>query len=215
MSIAGTAVSLSVLGRGLLIGLSVAAPVGPIGVLCIRRTLSQGWAVGLLTGLGAATADALYSTIAAFGLTAVSGGLLHQQGAVRLIGGLFLCYLGAGTIRTLPAAQATRAETRGQAGAYLSAVALTLANPSTILTFAGIFAGLGSVTGVGGEGTSAGRAASLVLGVLLGSAAWWLVLSTAVALVRARVTPRALAWVNRVSGAILVGFGLAALISLL
>ncbi len=188
--------------RGLAIGLSIAAPVGPIGVLCIRRTLAQGRAAGLASGLGAATADAVYGSIAAFGLTWASDLLLRQQAWLRLAGGAFLCYLGLRTLLARPAEPAVPAEQRrdgpqngpaalkGRAllGAYLSTFLLTLTNPITILSFAAIFAGLGLA--------SAGRdylsAATLVLGVFLGSAAWWLLLSAGVGALRERIGGAAL-----------------------
>ena len=129
--------------RGVLLGFAIAAPVGPIGVLCIRRTLAFGRITGLVTGLGAATADMCYGAVAAFGLAAVSSLLISQQHWIRLIGGAFLCYLGVTTILARPAAAAASARSGGLAAAYASTLALTLTNPLTILSFAAIFAGLG------------------------------------------------------------------------
>jgi LysE type translocator len=123
--------------RGLVIGFSIAAPVGPIGVLCIRRTLADGRAAGFFSGLGAATADALYGAVAAFGLTAISSVLIGQATWLRLGGGLFLCYLGIKTFLARPAAEATPARATGLIGAYVSTLLLTLANPTTILSFVG------------------------------------------------------------------------------
>jgi threonine/homoserine/homoserine lactone efflux protein len=196
--------------RGLLIGLSIAAPVGPIGVLCIRRTLAEGRAAGLVSGLGAATADALYGFIAAFGLTFVSGFLIRQRLWLHLVGGLFLCYLGVKTMLAKPAgpAQPTPAGGRGLLAAYTSTLFLTLTNPITILFFAGIFAGLGAA-----EGGSYASAAIMVAGVFIGSALWWLTLSGLVSLFRNRFNARAMRWVNRLSGLMILGFGLAALFS--
>lgn len=196
-----------VLIRGLLIGFSIAAPVGPIGVLCIRRTLANGWASGLLSGLGAASADAVYGCVAGFGLTFVSGFLLGQQQWLRLLGGLFLCYLGVRTLLRQPASRPAEASGSGLLGAYLSTFVLTLTNPITILSFVAIFAGLG----VAGMGQDYGAAAILVLGVFCGSASWWLLLSGGVGLLRARVHARTMLWINRLSGLIILGFGLAAL----
>ncbi|MEK8036689.1 MAG: LysE family transporter, partial [candidate division NC10 bacterium] len=182
--------------RGLVIGFSIAAPVGPIGVLCIRRTLADGRAVGFAAGLGAATADALYGAVAGFGLTVVSTALVGQQGWLRLVGGAFLCWLGARTFLARPGEAAAPATLgAGLAAAYASTLVLTLTNPMTILSFAAVFAGLG----VGAAGAGYGAAAVLVLGVFAGSALWWLVLSGAVGLLRHRVTPRGLRWVNRAS----------------
>ncbi len=133
---------LSLFLKGLLIGFSIAAPVGPIGVLCIRRTLASGRTIGLLSGLGAATADALYGSLAAFGLTAISGFLVRQQGLLRLLGGAFLCYLGLRAILTRPANAASLNSPASHVNAYSSTFFLTLTNPLTILSFAAIFAGL-------------------------------------------------------------------------
>jgi len=199
-------VGLETLVRGLVIGFSIAAPVGPIGVLCIRRTLADGRATGLAVGLGAATADAVYGAIAGFGLTAVSALLVRQQGVLRLVGGLFLCYLGLRTFLARPAEQAARAGGAGLIGAFTATFGLTLANPATILSFVAVFAGLG-IAGAG----SWREATVLVAGVFLGSALWWLMLSGVVGALRTRLELTALRWVNRVSGAALLAFGVAAL----
>ena len=193
--------------RGLIIGLSIAAPVGPIGVLCIRRTLNQGRGYGLISGLGAATADAVYGCVAGFGLTFISSFLVDQQMWLRLVGGAFLCYLGIKTLLAKPAEKAAEARGTGLLGVYGSTLFLTLTNPMTILSFAAIFAGLG-VAETNGDYISA---AVLVLGVFSGSALWWLLLSGGVSLFRSRFTPQALVWVNRISGLVVVGFGLFAL----
>jgi threonine/homoserine/homoserine lactone efflux protein len=166
--------------------------------------------MGLATGLGAATVDAFYGGIAAFGVTAISGLLLRQQVWIRLIGGLFLCHLGVKTIAAAPAERAAVTAGPSALRAYSSAAALTLANPPTILSFAAIFVALG----LGTTGRATGAAVVLVLGVLVGSALWWVLLSSGVALVRVRVGPRVLRWINRLSGAMLVGFGLLAFASL-
>ena len=196
--------------RGLLLGLSIAAPVGPIGVLGIRRTLSAGRSMGLASGLGAATADATYGAVAAFGLTVVSSFLISQQLWLRLLGGAFLCYLGVRTFLAVPATEAARAGEGGLAGAYLSTFFLTITNPLTILSFAAIFAGLG----LGATGADAGAALGLVLGVFLGSALWWLLLSGVVSLLRARFDLRAMRWVNRGSGLLILSFGVLSLTSI-
>ena len=196
--------------RGLVIGFSIAAPVGPIGVLCIRHTLAKGRAYGLVFGLGAATADAIYGCIAGFGLTFISSILVNQQGWIRFAGGVFLCYLGLRTFLSRPAEQTASARGSGLIGAYVSAFLLTLTNPITILSFAAIFAGLG-LANTSGDYVSAGI---LVLGVFTGSALWWLALSGGVGMFRAKFTPDWLRWVNRISGIIITTFGLLALLSL-
>lgn len=195
--------------RGLIIGFSIAAPVGPIGVLCIRRTLARGRLTGLVSGLGAASADAIYGAIAGFGLTVISSFLVDQQTALRIVGGLFLCYLGVKTLRARPAdhAAATNAPNGGLGSAYFSTFLLTLTNPATILAFAAIFAGVG----IADRGENVGSALTLVAGVFGGSAAWWLLLSGGVSLLRTAFTPARMRWVNWLSGAILTGFGVVAL----
>ncbi len=201
---------LSLLLRGFVIGISIAAPVGPIGVLCIRRTLAQGWLVGFLSGLGAATADAVYGAVAGLGLTAISAFLKDQRDWLQLLGGLFLCYLGVRTFMARPPVDdpdAGSLGTRSYAAAYLSTLLLTLTNPMTILSFAAIFAGLGLVDSAG----DAGSAATLVLSVFGGSATWWLLLSSGAALARRCITPAAMTRVNRLSAALITAFGLVAL----
>ena len=196
--------------RGLIIGFSIAAPVGPIGVLCIRRTLAEGRASGLVSGLGAATADAIYGCIAGFGLTFISSILISQRAWLCLMGGAFLCYLGLKTFLARPAEEAASAKGKGLVGAYASTFFLTLTNPMTILSFAAIFAGLG-VASASGNYLSAGV---LVLGVFIGSALWWLILSGGVGVFRPKFSPHRLRWVNRISGIIIMVLGLLALLSL-
>lgn len=139
--------SLEFLVKGLLIGFSIAAPVGPIGLLTIRRTLAAGWASGFATGMGAACADAVYGAAAAFGLAAVSAALVAQQFWLRIAGGAFLLYLGARTFLAAPAERTIAGDGRAIAGAWLSSLLLTLTNPMTILSFVAVFAGLGLARG--------------------------------------------------------------------
>lgn len=197
--------------RGALIGFAIAAPVGPIGVLCIRRTLADGRLAGLVSGLGAATADLFFGSIAVLGLTALADLLAGISFWTRLVGGLFLCYLGWRTLRELPAERPAEVSGRGLLGAYTSTLLLTLTNPATILSFAAVFAGLGAASAAQGYG----EGLLMVAGVFAGSASWWLLLSGGVSLFRTRLTPRALRWVNIVAGAIILGFGAVALGSLL
>lgn len=200
--------------KGLLIGFSIAAPVGAIGVLCIRRTLAEGRAAGFFSGLGAATADAFYGAVAGFGLTFISGVMISQRLWIQSLGGLFLLYLGARTFlaRPAPAFLEGKPHNHGNlVGYYLSTVALTITNPMTILSFAAVFAGLG----VMGTEADYGFATSLVLGVFFGSAFWWLILSGGVGILRSRLNSAALRWVNRISGTIISGFGLLSLLTLI
>ena len=185
--------------RGLVLGFTIAAAVGPISLLTIRRTLAHGRIYGLASGLGVALADATYGGIAAFGLTAVTSILVGGRFVLGIIGGLFLLVLAWRTMISRPEAVAVADDRPGLVGAFISIFGLTMTNPMTILSFAAIFAGLG-VVGRGGA-----DAALLTLGVFAGSASWWLILTWVVSALRARVTVGALTWVNRVSGVVLLG----------
>ncbi len=177
--------------RGFVLGFTIAAAVGPISLLVIRRTLAEGRAVGLASGLGVATADATYGAIAAFGLGAISQVLVDARPLLGLFGGVFLLWLAWTTARAAPRDPSQVTVRRGGlVGAYLSILGLTLTNPMTILSFGALFAGLGVA------GDDAAGSATITLGVLLGSSAWWIVLTTVVAAVRARVT---IAWVRRIN----------------
>jgi threonine/homoserine/homoserine lactone efflux protein len=192
--------------KGAVIGLSIAAPVGPIGLLCIRRSLAEGRLVGLFTGLGAATADAIYGGIAGFGLTAVSNVLVAYRVWLALFGGLFLCYLGIRTFLSAPARDDASSRRSGFASAYASTFLLTLTNPMTILSFVAIFAGLGLASGADYRG-----ATLLVVGVFAGSAVWWLTLSSGTALLRTRLSGGGMRLVNHLSGAMILAFGIYAI----
>lgn len=194
--------------RGLVLGFSIAAPVGPIGVLCIRRTLLNGRAVGFVSGLGAATADAFYGAVAGFGLTVVAELLHSQELWLRLLGGLYLCYLGMSMYRARPTSEVGEASVIALGPAYFSTLALTLTNPATILSFTAIFAGF-----LSGGDSSYAATAILVLGVFVGSALWWLTLSSGVSLFRSRITPKNMRWINRLAGGVVVGFGMLTLLS--
>ncbi len=199
--------------KGLIVGLSIAAPVGPIGILCIRRTLANGRAAGFVCGLGAATADAMYGAAAGLGLTVIASLLVGGQQWLRLVGGLFLLYLGIRTWRTAGqgGTPSITSDTRGGLlAAYISTLALTLTNPMTILSFAAIFAGLGVAAGA-----RYASAAALVAGVFCGSALWWFTLSTAVGTLRHHLSTSGVQWISRGSGAIIAGFGVQALVTVL
>ena len=188
--------------RGFVIGFTVAMAVGPMSVLTMRRTIAHGRLYGLVSGLGIATADASYGAVAAFGLTAITAALVGARTALGLIGGAFLIWLAIRTLRARPATTAATVDDRpGLPGAYLSSYGLTMTNPTTILSFAAIFAGFG----LAGGGLL--DAALLTVGVFLGSSLWWVVLTTAVGLLRTRLTQSVLVWINRISGAVLLGFG--------
>ncbi|MEM1309710.1 MAG: LysE family transporter [Cyanobacteria bacterium P01_H01_bin.153] len=209
---------------GVILGFSIAAPVGPIGILCIRRTLIMGQWIGLISGLGAATADGIYGCIAGFGLTAIADFLTGQSLWLRIGGGLFLCYLGITNFLSKPSTESAATTTaianahtgigkdkrdlpRSLLSAYGSTLALTLTNPATIFSFAAIFAGFGIVE----PGQNFAESGTLVLGVFTGSALWWLFLSGSVSLLRTRFNATGMRWLNRLSGIILLAFGIGAI----
>jgi threonine/homoserine/homoserine lactone efflux protein len=199
----------SLLVRGFVLGFTIAAAVGPICLLVIRRTLAEGLVVGITSGIGVATADAIYGAIAAFGLTAVTDLLVEVRRPLAIVGGLFLLWLAWRTIRAVPdeAARVGLGERRGLPGAYLSTLGLTLTNPMTILSFAALFVGLG-VTG----GDAVG-ATLLTTGVFAGSATWWVVLVGGVSVLRGRLTPAGMRRINVASGVFIGVFALVALAS--
>jgi threonine/homoserine/homoserine lactone efflux protein len=196
---------IALLIRGFVLGFTIAAAVGPISLLVIRRTLAEGRVVGLVSGMGVATADATYGAIAAFGLTAVTDLLVDWRSALGIVGGLFLLWLAWRTIRSVPGEAAADTGRRGLPGAYMGTLGLTLTNPMTILSFAALFVGLG-VTG----GDALG-AALLTLGVFAGSAAWWVVLVGGVGALRSRLTPAGMRRINVASGTLIGAFALVAL----
>jgi len=191
--------------KGLAFGFLLAATVGPMWVLCFRRTVSSGALVGFASGMGIATADAIYGAVAAFGITAVSGFLLGHRLWIGLAGAAFLVWLGLKALLAAPAPldAAPAAAPRSHAAAFLSTLGLTLANPPTILAFAAVFAGLGLVADA-----DYAAATLVVLGVFLGSALWWLVLVAGLGAFRRRVGPALARAINVVSGATILGFAL-------
>jgi threonine/homoserine/homoserine lactone efflux protein len=194
--------------KGLAFGFILAATVGPMWVLCFRRTLAQGALTGFASGMGIAVADGLYGAVAAFGLTVVSGFLLQHAFWIGLVGGLFLLYLGIKCLIAIPADVKTIGQEKTSlAGAFLSTLGLTLANPPTILAFVAIFAGLGLA-----RGTDYVAASLVVLGVFLGSASWWVLLAAGAGRLRAymgpRQGPRLFRLINIVSGLTILGFAI-------
>ena len=193
---------------GFLLGFAVAATPGPIFFLCLQRALTRGWRAGVTSGLGVATADAIYGTLAAFGVAAVSAALEGQQRWLTLAGGLALIGLGVRGLLRSPAGSPSPSTVKGGGAGwptYLSMLGLTLANPATILSFAAVFTGLGLRAGAGFL-----PAALLVAGVLAGSASWWIVLSSAVSLLRRRLEAPAVKGINLVSACAILAFGIAA-----
>ncbi|HUI45408.1 MAG TPA: LysE family transporter [Nitrospirota bacterium] len=197
--------------KGLIIGFVIAAPVGPIGILCARRTLMFGRRAGFFSGMGAATADAIYGFVAAFGLTLVSDFLVAHNVLLRIVGSSLLCILGVKALVANPALNRDDPKSiKKYAGLYTSMFFLTLTNPMTIFSFAAVFAGFG-LAGVRGSVYSAGV---LILGVFLGSALWWLFLVGIFSIFRKRFHTDQLRWVNRISGGIIIASGILALLSL-
>ena len=201
------------LALGFLVGLPIAATPGPIFFLVLRRTLARSWLNGFVSGLGVATGDAIYAALAAFGITAITSVLISERRWIGLLGGIAIVVVGArivlqGPHPDLPPKGEGKEDGEGSersqhAGAYLSILALTLSNPPTILSFAAVFAGLGLHVATGWL-----PAVLLVIGVFLGSAAWWLILTGLVSCLRARVTPRMTQGIGDVAGVLLVAFGL-------
>jgi threonine/homoserine/homoserine lactone efflux protein len=189
--------------KGLLFGFLLAATVGPMWVLCFRRTLAQGPLAGFTSGMGIAVADGLYGAVAAFGLTAISGFLLKHAFWIGLAGGLFLAYLGIKTLAAKPPLDGEPQEKVGHSRAFLSTLGLTLANPPTILAFVAIFAGLGLASNA-----DYGAASLVVLGVFLGSASWWVLLAAGAGWLRNRIGPRLFRVINVVAGLTILGFAL-------
>jgi threonine/homoserine/homoserine lactone efflux protein len=185
------------------IGLAIAAPVGPIGLLVIQRTLRHGRVVGLATGLGAAVADAAYGAVGAFGVTALIRALSAARTPLALAGGAFLLWLAWRTWRSAPARHAAPAQGGPSlAGAFAGTFLLTLSNPATIFSFIAVFATLGA------RGGGVASPWTMIAGVLVGSALWWLLLSGAVGALRQRFDARAQRLVNRVSALGLTAFAL-------
>jgi threonine/homoserine/homoserine lactone efflux protein len=203
---------LGLLLKGMLVGLIIAVPAGPVGVLCIRRTIFHGRLAGFMSGLGAASADAVFGIIAGFGLTVVSDWLLDYENVLRLVGAVFLLFIGLSAFNADPlAGTETQRDPEGLLADFASTFALTITNPITILAFLAIFAGIGFT---GAEATL-GRAAILVLGVWLGSLLWWAALAGGAGLLRPSFRRDHLVWINRCSGGILVFSGVALLGSVL
>lgn len=194
---------LTIFIKGIIIGFAMAVPVGPIGILCIRKTLAEGRLRGLIIGLGAATADMFYGCIAAFGLTFISDTLISQKFWIRLAGSGLLFFLGIRTFRALPADPKIPIKNNGALRSYLTAVILTMTNPLTIFSFIAIFAALGL-----GNGLSYFSASALVVGIFIGSCLWFLSLSSGVTLFRKKLDLTGLQWVNRIAGILIIISGI-------
>jgi len=197
--------------KGMVIGFLISLPVGPIAVLCIHRTLNEGRIHGMVSGLAAATTDVVYGFLAVSGLSFISNFLIKEQLWFRLLGGLFLCYMGVRLLRSKLIQKAVSEDSTSYFSNYVSALFLTLSNPSTFIALAAIFAGLG-VTQTRVHHVSAGL---LVSGVFTGSVLWWFILNSVTGVFLKKLDYIKLAWLNRVSGIVIAGFGLLVLVSLI
>lgn len=197
--------------KSLLIGLSIAAPVGPIGLLCIQRTLAHGPRIGFASGLGAAAADATYGAVGAFGLGVVTALFVSLAKPLALAGAAFLGWMAVQLWRAAPGSRGARApDAVSGLRAFASVFALTLTNPMTILSFVAIFAALG-----GDRPLTADAAALMVAGVFVGSALWWLVLALGIAAIRHRIGEAVMRLINRAAASFLLGFAVWQLLSVL
>ncbi|MDR3515953.1 MAG: LysE family transporter [Azospirillaceae bacterium] len=197
---------MSILLRGIAMGWVIAAPVGPIGLLCIRRTIRHGLFIGFATGMGAALADTFYGAVAASGVTAALRFMTGHLPEFRLIGGVFLVVIAIKSLRYHPSELTRTQDTTNWLAAFGTGIGLTITNPLTIFAFIGIFAGFGI-------DVSGADALVLVGGVFLGSSLWWLMLSSGVNMVRDHLTSRSLDVINRTAGIALLGFGGYALVT--
>ncbi len=189
--------------QGIIIGLTLAVPVGPISLVCIHRTVANGRLHGIVSGLGVATADSMYAAVAFLGLTAVSGVIIAHQSLFRLLAGVALVLVGIQVFRSVPAPVS---EGNGQGSFlqdYLSLFAIAAANPLTIIFFITILPGFGVVA----QGTTLTAAVPFVAGVFFGSALWWFILGGSLGSVRSRLGTGTLRQINRVSGILITCFG--------
>jgi len=193
---------------GLMVGLMIAMPVGPVNILCIHRTIEAGWKSGVISGLGAAVADMLYGAVAGFSITLVVQFLVREQFWIRFFGGILLVVIGIWYIFKRPEALDARTEERASAYAdWRSTFLLTLTNPTTVLSFIALLAALGM-----GNSRHWWLTVFLVAGIFCGSMLWWLVLSSIVNFFRGRFNDRVLLSMNRFAGLLICGFGILAIV---
>jgi threonine/homoserine/homoserine lactone efflux protein len=197
---------LELLIRGALAGLAISAPVGPVNVLCVRRTLAKGRMAGLISGLGAATADTMFGAIAGYSISFIIALLLKEEFWIRLIGGALLVGVGCAYYfrKPKPLAEARKESAHS---AYFSSLLLCLTNPTVILSFMAVLAGLGM-------GGLKQRSLTLivVLGIFLGSMLWWSFLALVAGHFRHRITDAAMGWMNRIAGIAIGAFGIVTLL---
>jgi threonine/homoserine/homoserine lactone efflux protein len=192
----------SMLLKGIIIGFSIAAPVGPIGLLVIRRTLAYGFLAGIFSGLGASVADAVYAGIAGFGVTYISDLLLSFRVWLTIIGSCFLVMIGYRIMQSPPMTHDGPVSSKGLINSFISTFFLTLTNPLTIIVFMAVFAAFADIT------LDYLSALLLISGVFIGATAWWLFLSGFIALIRTKITPKILGYINKAAGALIIAFAI-------
>ena len=196
--------------KGIAIGFVMAIPIGPIGIMCIRKTLTEGRFSGLIVGLGAATADLFYGCVAVFGLTIISDTLSEQRIWIRIVGGALLFFLGIKTFRAQPKDPKIKIRSSGRLRSYITVVVLTLTNPLTIFAFIAVFAAFGL-----GNGLSFFSAVLLVAGVFIGACLWFFLLTSGTILFRKKLDLVGLKWVNKIAGILIIISGFIVIGSLL
>lgn len=199
--------------NGIIIGFSASVPLGPIGVLCIQKTINKGRLSGFISGLGAATSDMVYAIIAGFGLSFVTAFIIEQQLYLRIAAGIILFYLGFRIFFSNPGREMrkqARKKGRGLAGDFISLFLLTFSNPLTVFFFLGAFAAFGVVKGE----SSFLSILILTVGVFLGAAFWWSILTTIVNIFRKKFRLKSIWWINKIAGIIVIGFAIFAIISI-
>jgi len=199
----GCYVDASIVIQGVLVGLILAVPVGPLSLMCIRRTLSEGRLHGILSGIGVTAADAVYALVAFLGLTAISGLIISHVLFLRAFAGLVLIAVGLRIIFFLPDGESEKTGQESYTRDFLSMLTLAIASPMTLLFLMVTLPGYGLVFG----GTSLFAAGEFVAGFVLGSAAWWVILCGAVGSLRSRISPNMLVLINRISGLLIVCVG--------
>ena len=195
--------------KGIAIGLVAAAPIGPVNILVMQQTLRYGRLNGLLTGAGAMLGDGIFAMVAAFGISAVSSFIITWAFWIQILGASILCVMGIKTFRARPQVACVDQNLTRWTQTIASTFVLTITNPMTMLGFAALFAGVGGL----GTGDLA-SAASIVAGVVSGSALWWLTISQGVGLIRSRIDEGVFALINRASGTMIILFGMAMFIRL-
>ena len=189
--------------QGIIIGLTLAVPVGTLSLVCIHRTVAGGRLHGIVSGLGIATADSFYAAVAFLGLTAVSGLIIGHQSQFRLLAGIALILVGIRVFRAIPAATREGDGQEPYLQDYLSLLAIAAANPFTIIFFITILPGFGVVA----QATTLPAAVPFISGIFLGSSVWWVILCGSLGSVRSRLDTSKLRWINRISGILIACFG--------